>query len=64
MLRTKRLHLLITLCVDWRLLLTGASAQAIGASLQKIWKEKSQHTDFNEDTTNKRASVACGNVRL
>jgi len=27
--------------------------------------EKSQHTDFNEDTTNESAySVACGNVRL
>ena len=24
--------------------------------------EKSQHTDFNEDTTNERASVACSNV--
>jgi len=37
--------------------------QAIGASLQKIWK-KSQHTDFNEDRTNKSACVACSNVRL
>jgi len=26
--------------------------------------EKSQHTDFNEDTTNESASVACGNIRL
>jgi len=26
--------------------------------------EKSQHADFNEDTTNESASVACGNVRL
>jgi len=26
--------------------------------------EKSQHTDFNEDTTNESASVACSNVRL
>jgi len=26
--------------------------------------EKSQHTDINEDTTNKSASVACSNVRL
>jgi len=26
--------------------------------------EKSQHTDFNEDTTNENASVACSNVRL
>ena len=26
--------------------------------------EKSQHTDFNEYTTNESASVACGNVRL
>jgi len=26
--------------------------------------EKSQHTDFNEDTTNVSASVACSNVRL
>jgi len=24
--------------------------------------EKSQHTDFNEDTTNESASVACSNV--
>ena len=36
--------------------------QAIKASLQKIWK--SQHTDFNEDTTNESASVACSNIRL
>ena len=35
---------------------------AIGASLQKIWK--SQHTDFNEDTTNESTSVACSNIRL
>jgi len=26
--------------------------------------EKSQHTDFNEDSTNKITSVACSNVRL
>jgi len=26
--------------------------------------EKSQHTDFNEDTTNESASVACSNVGL
>jgi len=26
--------------------------------------EKSQHIDFNEDTTNKTASVACSNVQL
>jgi len=26
--------------------------------------EKSQHTNFNEDTTNESASVACSNVRL
>ena len=26
--------------------------------------EKSQHTDFNENTTNESASVACSNVRL
>jgi len=26
--------------------------------------EKSQHTDFNEDTTNQSASVACSNIRL
>ena len=26
--------------------------------------EKSQHTDINEDTTNKSASVACSSVRL
>ena len=26
--------------------------------------EKSQHTDFNEDTTNKSASVACSNICL
>jgi len=29
------------------------TGQAIGASLQKIWKSQSQHTDFNEDTTMK-----------
>jgi len=37
--------------------------QAIEASLQKKM-EKSQHIDFNEDTTNESASVACSNVRL
>ena len=37
--------------------------QAIGASLQKI-RKKSEHTDFNEDTTNESASVACSKVRL
>ena len=26
--------------------------------------EKSQHTDFNEDTTNESVSVACSNIRL
>ena len=26
--------------------------------------EKSQHTDFNEDTTNERASAACSNIWL
>ena len=26
--------------------------------------EKSQHTDFNEDTTNESASVACSNIWL
>ena len=26
--------------------------------------EKSQHTDFNEETTNESAYVACSNVRL
>jgi len=26
--------------------------------------EKSQHTDFNDDTTDESASVACSNVRL
>ena len=37
--------------------------QAIEASLQKTM-EKSQHTDFNEDTTDEGASVACSNIRL
>ena len=26
--------------------------------------DKSQHTDFNEDTTNESASVACNNIQL
>ena len=26
--------------------------------------EKSQHTDFNEETTNESANVACSNIRL
>jgi len=26
--------------------------------------EKSQHADFNEDTTDEGASVACSNIRL
>ena len=34
--------------------------QAITAENMK----KSQHADFNEDTTKERASVACSNVRL
>ena len=34
--------------------------RAIGASAENM--EKSQHTDFNEDTTNDSASVACSNV--
>jgi len=38
--------------------------QVIGASLQKIWKSHSIYTDFNEDTTNENASVACSNARL
>jgi len=40
--------------------------QAIGASLQKIWKsmEKSEHTDFNKNTTNESAVMACSNVQL
>ena len=39
--------------------------QAIKASLQSAEDmEKSQHTDFNEDTTNESASVACSNIRL
>jgi len=34
--------------------------QAIGESLQKMWKSYSiGPTDFNEDTTNESASVAC-----
>jgi len=36
--------------------------QAIGVLLQKMWK--SQHADFNEDTTNESASVACSNIQL
>ena len=39
--------------------------QAIGASLQSAENmQKSQHTDFNEDKTNKSGSVACSHVRL
>jgi len=26
--------------------------------------EKSKHTDFNKDTTDESASVACSNIRL
>jgi len=37
--------------------------QAIGASLQKIWKSR-QHTDFIEDTTKESASVAYSNIWL
>ena len=33
-----------------------------GVAVENI--DKSQHTDFNEDTTNESASVACSNVRL
>jgi len=28
------------------------------------YMEKSQHADFNEDTTNENASVASSNIRL
>ena len=41
--------------------ITVTESAGIGASLQKI--QKSQHTDFNEDTTNESASVACSNKR-
>ena len=27
-------------------------------------QKMSQHTDFNEDTTNESTSVACSNIRL
>jgi len=40
--------------------LNGAGNQGITAENM----EKSQRTDFNEDTTNQSASVACSNVRL
>ena len=33
-------------------------------TLSQLPTEKSQHTDFNEDTNNKSVSVACSNVRL
>jgi len=36
--------------------------QAIVASTEDM--EKSQHTDFNKDTTSESASVACSNIRL
>ena len=45
---------------EFRTRLNGAGDQGITAENM----EKSQHTDFNEDTTNKSASVACSNVRL
>ena len=32
--------------------------------LKQVDMEKSQHSDFNEDTTNERACVICSNVRL
>jgi len=38
--------------------------QAIEASVTAEDMEKSQHIDFNEDTTNESASVACSNIRL
>jgi len=41
----------------------GHTAQKYG-SITAENTEKSQHTDFNEDTTNESASVACSNIRL
>ena len=41
-------------------LITGAGDRCITAENM----DKLQYTDFNEDTTNEGASVACSNVRL
>ena len=38
----------------------GAGGQGVTAESMA----KSQHTDFNENTTNESASVACSNVQL
>jgi len=38
------------------------STKAQGITAENV--EKSQHTDFNEDTANESASVACNNIRL
>ena len=35
-----------------------------GQAIEAEDMEKSQHTDFNEDTTDEGASVACSNIRL
>ena len=45
---------------EFRIRLNGEGDRGITAENM----EKSQHTDFNKDTTNESASVACSNVRL
>jgi len=45
---------------EFRTRLNGAGDRGITAENM----EKSQHTDFNEDTTNESASVDCSKVRL
>jgi len=45
---------------EFRTRLNGAGDRGIVA--ENI--EKSQHNDFNKDTTNESVSVACSNVRL
>jgi len=45
---------------EFRTRLNGSGNRGITAE----HAEKSQHTDFNEDTTNESASMACSNIRL
>jgi len=56
------LHLIDLLAKLYRKQLAKVKVGDRGITAENM--EKSQHTDFNEDTTNESASVACSNKRL
>jgi len=49
-------------CPSYRPTNSVKALKAQGITAENV--EKSQHTDFNEDTANESASVACNNIRL